>query len=279
MTNVNPNPLVSVLLPTYNRSQYLEQSITSILEQDYKNIEIIIIDDGSKDETELVVSKIKSSKIRYFKNNKNLGLQKTLNRGLQLATGTLIARLDDQDTWIDKSKVTKQVDIFRKNPETVLVGVGVEVVNLEGKLVKKFLLPETDREIRNVILSKNVFVHSGVMFSRDKALAAGGYDECPDLKHIEDFALWLKLGKLGKLYNLPIYGVRYVDDSSSITNQNIILQVKRSKTLIKRYRGLYPNYFRALLRQNTRALLYGYLNFLTEKPRQLTVLKYSNILK
>lgn len=253
-------PLVTVLIPTFNRAQYLEKTIKSVLNQDYEKIEILVIDDGSSDDTEFVVNKINNSKIKYFRNYKNLGLQKTLNKGLGLATGNLIARLDDQDVWIDKSKITKQVDVFNKDPETVLVGVGVEVVNLAGELVNKFLLPETDKEIRDVILGKNVFIHSGVMFSKEKALAAGGYAETVDLKHIEDFALWLSLGKLGRFYNLPIYGVCYVDDSSSITNQNIILQAKRSKVLIRKYKGLYPNYFQGLLRQNLRMLVYGYLN-------------------
>src|SRR3990167_10836604 len=103
------NSLVSVILPTYNRSEYLGRAIESVLNQNYNNFELIIIDDSSTDKTSEVILKYKDSRIRVVKNQENIGFVKSLNKGIKQANGKYIARLDDDDFWTSPDKLEKQV--------------------------------------------------------------------------------------------------------------------------------------------------------------------------
>lgn len=250
-------PLVSVLLPSYNRSKFIAQSVESVLNQTWENLELIIVDDGSSDNTEEVVSVIrdKDSRVVYLKNEKNLGLQKSLNKGLAFARGKYIARIDDQDRWIDVDKLSKQVNFLEDNIDYVLVGTGVVVEDLNGEEIFRFLNPERDSDIRQNLLLRNCFAHSSVVFDRESAVAFGGYDE--DV--LEDHRLWLQLGTVGKMFNLPDYSLLYVKDTASASHSSKAALMKKNLPMIKEYKSFYPRYTSALLRHYLRLLIYGYL--------------------
>lgn len=252
-------PLVSVVMPTYNRASYVAQSIKSVLQQSYTQIELIVVDDGSVDETEREVRAINDSRVTYIKNEENLGIQKTLNRGILAASGVYVARIDDQDEWIDTEKLAMQVAFLLAHPGHVLVGTGVEVVNEQGEKLMSYCLPETDEKIRKVILSKNIFIHPSVLFHKSAVEQVGLYSEESYMRHVEDGDLWLRLGMVGKLHNLQRISVRYVVDAGSISAQNRIEQMRKNITLITTYRHKYPGYVRARIRHAVRMLVYGYL--------------------
>src|SRR3989344_3196134 len=102
-------PGISVLLPTYNGGRFITKAIESVLKQSFGDFELIVIDDGSSDYTPKIVEEFarKDSRIIFVKNKENLGIQKTLNRGLSLAKGIYIARIDDDDEWADKNKLSE----------------------------------------------------------------------------------------------------------------------------------------------------------------------------
>ncbi|MCX6754457.1 MAG: glycosyltransferase family 2 protein [Candidatus Nomurabacteria bacterium] len=251
--------LVSIILPTYNGSGRIVDAVKSIISQSYDNWELLVVDDGSIDNTEFVIDNLvkDDKRIKYFKNKINLGIQKTLNRGLKEAKGEYIARIDDDDEWVDKDKLHKQVEFLNNNLDIVLVGTGVVVVNDNNNELFRYLLPGSDREIRNKILGKNCFVHSSVMFKKDAVLGFNGYDESKDTRHVEDYDLWLKLGTIGKFANLPIYAVKFTSREGSISSTNKIDQFKKDIKLIKNYKNKYPNYFGAIIRSYARLVVYG----------------------
>jgi glycosyltransferase involved in cell wall biosynthesis len=255
---------VSIILPTYNGSKWIERAIRSILAQSFSGFELFVIDDGSTDNTEKIVSelKIKDNRIIYLRNDQNLGIQKSLNRGLKEASGEYIARIDDDDEWIDQDKLKKQLEFLEANKNHVLVGTGVVMVNETGKELVRYLLPETDKQIRKQLLGKNCFVHSSVVFRKDVAIKLGGYDESPETKHVEDYDLWLKLGTVGKLANLPFHGVRFTLRPGNISSRNKLEQFKKDIKLTRKYKGEYPNYLSALVRGYLRLIFYGVFNFL-----------------
>lgn len=261
--------LVSIILPTYNGSNRIEKAINSILSQSYINWELLIIDDGSIDNIKEIVDNFTKNdlRIKYIKNEFNLGIQKTLNYGLRESKGEYIARIDDDDIWCDKEKLTKQVDFLNTNPECVLVGTGVIIVDKNNKELLRYLLPEHDKEIRNQILGKNCFVHSSVLFRKDIMIKVSGYDESSDMRHIEDYDLWLRLGLEGELANLSSYSVRFTLHDASISSQNKVKQYKNILSLVKRLRGKYPNYTQAFFRSLARLIIYG---FLVKLPLQLS---------
>jgi glycosyltransferase involved in cell wall biosynthesis len=240
-------PLVSILLPSYKNAPRLRRAIESILEQSFTDWELIIIDDGLDGDAAQIVegSKYKDPRILSIKNKKNLGIQKSLNFGLQKAQGEYIARIDDDDEWIDKEKLMKQVSFLEKNEDYVLVGTNANIVGKESRNLGVYNLPEKDMEIRKRILSKNCFIHSSILARKKSVLRMGGYDETLKVCHIEDYALWLKLGLLGKFANLDLVGVKIRIHPGSLTFQNRVIQSKNMFRLIRDYSRKYPNFILA----------------------------------
>jgi glycosyltransferase involved in cell wall biosynthesis len=128
-------PLVSVILPVYNAERYVKKAIESILMQDYSNIELILINDCSTDNSEHEIFKFQDERIRYVKNEKNLGLIKTLNKALLLCQGEFIARMDADDIAI-QSRIRKQLQFLLENKDFVLVGSNYRVFGDKEGIVK-----------------------------------------------------------------------------------------------------------------------------------------------
>jgi glycosyltransferase involved in cell wall biosynthesis len=256
------NPIISIILPTYNGGKYIRRAIDSIISQSFNSWELLVIDDGSSDDTESFIKEyIKiNSKIIYIKNEVNLGIQKTLNKGLREAKGEYIARIDDDDEWIDKDKLKKQVLFLDDNFDYVLVGTGVVVIDENNNELFRYLLPEKNEDIRNKILGKNCFIHSSVMFKKDIVLKVGGYDESQNTRHVEDYDLWLRMGILGKFANLPIYAVNFTQREGSLSSKNKIEQFKKDLILIKSYKINYPYYINSLFKGYLRFFLYKIYN-------------------
>ena len=102
MTDTSNKPLVSVILPTYNRARLVSRSINSVLKQTYNNFELIIIDDGSTDNTKQIINSFNDNRIVYLKHNHNKHASAARNTGIAKSKGELIAFLDDDDQWLPK---------------------------------------------------------------------------------------------------------------------------------------------------------------------------------
>jgi len=266
---------VSIILPTYNGAKFISGAIKSVSAQSYKDWELLVIDDGSTDKTAEIVEELskKDSRIKYFRNEKNLGIQKTLNKGLKLARGEYVARIDDDDRWVDVDKLKKQVEFLDKNPDYILVGMGVIVVNEDGDELFRFLNPQTDEDIRKKILSRNCFTHSSVMFRKEVAINLGGYSESEDVKHIEDYDLWLKFGRNGKMANLPMHAIHFIMRDKSISSKNKNIQLRRNIKIAKKYRKFYPNYFKASAKNYLRLFMYGVFKFIPFLKLKASILR------
>ncbi len=235
-------PRISIILPSYKDAPLLAKAMASVSAQDLSDWELIIVDDGltATARKNLHALAEKDPRIVVIENEKNLGIQKSLNRGLGQARGEFIARLDDDDVWIDTNKLSKQVSFLEQHPEHVLVGTNAAIVDEAGKTLGTYAMPKSDEAIRERILSKNCFLHPTIMARKSAVEKAGAYDETEETKHIEDYALWLKLGRIGKFANLPDSTTELTIHSQSMTAQNRITQVRRMKNIIWRYRNKYP---------------------------------------
>ncbi len=258
------NPEVSIILPTHNGARFVEGAIESVLRQTYKDWELIVIDDGSSDNTEEIVERCQGGddRIRLVKNPTNLGIQKTLNKGLRKARGKYIARIDDDDRWIDKYKLERQIEFLSKHPDYVLVGTGVIVVDERGRELFRFLNVAEDSNIRTTILSRNCFTHSSVVFRKDAVLERGGYDESEAVRHVEDYDLWLALGSRGKFSNLPRYGIAFTLRPDNISSRNKAKQFRKDIHVAHTWRHHYKNYPTAQLRNCARLILYGFFRMI-----------------
>ena len=202
-------PLVSVIMPTYNRAGLIGRAVHSVIRQTFRDWELIVIDDASTDDTLTVLYELqkKDSRIVVIHNAVNqCHVSKILNHGLAVARGVYIARIDDDDYWCSSDKLARQIAFLDAHLDYVLVGTGVIVVDGAGREQYRYLKHEHDSVIRAGALTSNPFTHSTVMYRRDAARAVYGYEK----PYAEDWMLWLKLGKIGKLHNLPYYMICYM---------------------------------------------------------------------
>jgi len=252
--------MISIIILTYNRAGFISEAIESALEQSFPDWELIVIDDASEDNTREIVEEyiVRDSRIKYFRNDEHLRISKSRNKALSLALGEYVAVLDSDDVWSDRDKLKKQYGFLEGNKDYVLIGGGVIVIDEYGKEIRRYFNRESDENIRGKILFQNQFAHSSVMFKRDAALKAGGYDE--NLNIGEDYDLWLKLGTLGKMANIKEYLLKYRAHGSNITLKRIEA-LKNNIAIIKKYKNRYPNYYMAYVRRALRLLIYRLIKF------------------
>jgi len=247
MENENQT-LVSILMPTFNRADRIGKAIESVMKQNFKNWELLIIDNESTDNTKEEVKACvkRDSRIKYFnvKKSPNPGIADYLNYGIGISIGEYIARLDDDDEWYDADKLDKQVSFLNENVDYVLVGGGAIVVDDEKKEIYRFYKRETDAEIRNKALYACPFVHSNVLFRKKVIQETGGYK---NIRFGEDWELWLRLGKMGKFYNFKEYFSLYLNSGQNFSINNQRFVGKTVLGLIKEYRNDYPNYRKAFI--------------------------------
>lgn len=190
--------LVSVIMPAYNCEKYVVEAINSVLAQTYKNWELLVLDDGSKDNTLQIIEEFsqKDSRIKALPNGKNMGVSATRNRGIELASGDWIAFLDSDDMW-EPLKLEKQFEVV-ENKSAEFLFTGSSYINEEGEPFRgMFEVPEkvTYKRLRN----QNVISCSSVLVKK-KYFENIKMEK--DEMH-EDYAVWLRILKLG----VTAYGV------------------------------------------------------------------------
>jgi len=191
-----PGPLVSIVMPVHNTAPYLQESVESMLSQDYANIEFILINDGSTDHSADVLAGFRDSRIRLYHNDGNKGLVYTLNRGLELANGTYIARMDGDDISLP-GRISRQVAYLESHPQAGVVAARVELVNEQGASIGNW---EDDArhiaatDIRRFLPLNNCIAHPSVMA---RAALLKGYGYRPEQSQAEDYDLWLRLAADG----------------------------------------------------------------------------------
>lgn len=247
-------PKISVVIVTYNRASYIGDAIDSVIHQSFLDWELIIINDASTDNTKLILKNYieNDPRIKYFENSNNTGISTSRNKALEIARGKYMAILDSDDIWADEKKLQKQYDFLEKNQEFALVGGAVITINADGQEVGRYKNPITDSIIRKVILLRNPFINSSVMFSRDVAIKCGGYE---NYTVGEDYDLFLKMGQLGMLSNLSDFLVKYRKHDSGITWSRRVLAAQDHLSIIAKFKNLYPNYLPALAKGYVRLFL------------------------
>lgn len=251
MDSIAQKPLVSINICTFNRANLIAKAIESALAQNYPNIEIVIGDDNSTDNTEEVVKDFinKNPNIFYYKNAGNLGITKNRNFGLQKSQGKYIAVLDSDDYWLDENKLTEQVEFLEQNPDYALVGTFTKVVDAEDKEIVTIKPETTDEAIRQKLLLQNQFIHSSVLFRKD---SLPRYNERYFIW--EDLAAWLDIGCNFKFSNIPKIYTAYKKHDANISQTRKIKGVVTLGEIIKDHKNNYPHSLKARLKNKLRLL-------------------------
>ena len=198
-------PLVSVAMPVYNSEKYIRKAIDSMLTQTCSDFELIIVNDGSSDRSKEIILSYTDQRIRYLENEKTLGIVKTRNRCVANSTGKYIAVLDNDDIALP-FRLEEQVKFLEGNEEYAVCGSFYGIIDGEGKLIGKKILPVTDKEIKTYLLFDNCFCNSSVMI-RSKLLKERLYADGMD--KIEDYYFLYTVSKFNKLTNLPVLTTYY----------------------------------------------------------------------
>lgn len=193
---------ISIIVCAYNEEKFIEQSIRSLLEQTYPEIEIIFVDDGSTDNTVSLVAGFEDKRIRIFHNEKNLGLAASRNKGLHFATGDYIGFFDGDDIAVG-NRYQIQVQFLDDNPEIGMVAGAVDFIDKDGRLVhnRNFYLPLKDKDIRGGMLFSNVLPAGGVLFRRELVDKYGIAND-PALRISQDYLFWIDMLQYSKVANL-----------------------------------------------------------------------------
>ena len=191
------SPKISVIMGINNCENTLEEAIDSIISQTYQNWELIMCDDGSSDQTCEVAQRYQRKfpdKIVLLRNKKNMGLNYTLNRCLEIARGEYIARMDGDDISLPE-RFEKELVFLEKNPQFALVSAEMEMFDESGVWGKTYAKPEP--QINDFCGRVPFFVHAAVMIRADVMREVGGYTVDPGLLRVEDCHLWFKIYAAG----------------------------------------------------------------------------------
>ncbi len=222
---MNHQHAISVLLPVYNGEKYLAEAIESVLKQTHSDFEFLIINDGSTDNTAQIISKHaeKDSRIRLIENEKNLGLVETLNKGLELAKGNYIARMDADDIC-HPERFQKQIHFMDNHPEVVICGTCFQCF---GASNTTHIYPTEHESIQARLLFGSCICHPSV-FLRTAFIREHNIKYLSETFPAEDYKIWVKSAKLGRLHNLPDILLHYREHDSQISTENIQWQKEQT---------------------------------------------------
>lgn len=203
------NPLVSVIMPVYNSSKFLVEAVESVINQTYKNWELIAVDDGSKDNSlEILKNYAKKHKnIKVFKNKKNLGVGKTANFALSKAKGKFIARFDSDD-YMPDYRLEKQVNYLINHKDTVVVGGQAELMDENSLKIGMKNFPLSNKSIYEGLFTFITIQQPSMMVNK-KLLPNGFVWYNDNAKTAEEVDLFFRLFKYGKFANLKSVLLRY----------------------------------------------------------------------
>lgn len=226
---MNSVPHITVLMPVYNAGRYLREAIDSILSQSFTNFEFLIINDGSSDNSEEIIKSYTDTRIRYIKNETNIKLIATLNKGIDLATGKYIARMDADDTS-ENTRLQVQYEYMEQNPDVALCGSWFKMFGDKNIVVKY----ESDH---NHIMAKMLyqchFCHPSVIM-RKQSVQSFAVKFDPFFIHAEDYDFFTRIGEKHKLANIQQVLLNYRTHAQSISQQNKQIQDEKSIVIKKR---------------------------------------------
>ncbi len=287
------NSLVSVIIPTYNRAYCIEKSLRSVLEQTYTNIEVIIVDDCSKDNTEEVINNISDERIVYIKNETNLGAAGSRNRGAKFAKGKFLAFNDSDDLWLNNKlqlqmnelEITDAKMIYSRLRRYAGKGVSVELIPSESDEKNQLC-----GDIYHLMLQKNVIGMPTVIIRKDLFDSLGGFNS--KMQVLEDYEFFLKVAKQVPISFIDEILVESIDYGDGINDAKIhaLKNVKAIALMANEFKndienGKIPNSFKCNLpyfiqnmaEDDMTKLEYEELVFVTRELKECVKILYNQI--
>lgn len=247
-------PEVSVIMSVYNGEKYLEEAIDSILNQTFNDFELVIVDDGSFDQTAAIIKNYKDPRIKYFY-QKNRGASHGRNRCIKESKGEYIACMDSDDISVPE-RIEKQVYFLEKHPDIGIVGSWATKITEDGESMLTMEMPQDDFSIRKLLKTDSPFFHSSVMFRRCLFNSCCNYPV--DFSQGEDWILWHQFSRKTIMANIEEALIKHRIHPATATNYTKN-EARKIKGIVHRYienRNIMPEdigFFRLLkCKQNTK---------------------------
>lgn len=214
-------PLVSIIMPVYNGSKHLRKAMESMLNQTYTNFEFIIINDGSSDDSESIIQSYKDDRIVYIKNPQNLKLIRTLNKGIERATGKYIVRMDCDDISLP-NRLERQVTFMEEHSEYGFCNGRAYEMSENGKILRESYPAVYPKSMKLISLFYAIIIHPSVIIQTE-ILKKNPYRDETNILHIEDYELWNRLQQQGySCYSMekPVLKYRWTAGNISSTQSS-----------------------------------------------------------
>lgn len=242
MTDENQDLLVSVVVPTYNRAEMIGDALESIYHQDYRPIEVVVVDDGSTDDTEKTVAAWKdrhcqdSFDLRYLR-QKNQGGNPARNYGISVAKGDFVAFLDSDDEWLSE-KLSEQISVFKANPNTGAVYCGVRHINAAtGEITEPAGRQYPSGKIFDQIIIRDVTSPtSAYMIRREVFERVGDFDVT--LQARQDWDMWIRIASKYRIDCVPKALVNYREHPGERTASDPTKEMKAYSRIMEKYQDL-----------------------------------------
>jgi len=201
-------------MSVYNGEKYLREAIDSILNQTFTDFEFLIVNDGSTDRTAEILRSYDDARIKIINNEENIGLTKSLNKGLGMARGEYIARMDADDVAIPE-RLEKEFEFMESHLDYAAVGTLIKILDKNSKVIGSVDKPTEDDQIREFLKKDNCIAHGSAMIRNVCLQDVGLYDE--SMEKAQDYDLWLRLSEKYKLFNIPEYLCMWRSHEDSIS--------------------------------------------------------------
>lgn len=221
---------VSILMPMYNSEKYIKESINSILNQEYKNFELIIVDDGSIDSSIEIVKEYNDSRIKLYENIENKGLPYTRNKLLSLATGEYIALLDSDDIAL-KNRIKAQVEFLEKNKNIDIVGSSAIIFG-KYKIEKASKVITGIDDIKCNLMFGNCMLNSTIMM-RKEFIEKNNLLYRKECIVCQDYSFFVDAALVGNIENMNISTIKYRTGHENITKKSKTKNIKLRKNILK----------------------------------------------
>lgn len=209
--------MVSVIIPTFNREKTIMHSVQSVLNQTYSDLEVIVVDDASEDNTKEIFAQIDDKRVKYVANIENKGVAEARNEGVRHAKGEYIAFQDSDDIW-KKDKLEKQMNVMSENVDCKFVYSAFNIIYREGKIAR---IPSLDKKIEELqgnifgyLLQRNTISTQTMLLTRELFEEMGGF--CSGLRALDDYDFALRVAKKYPIYYVDEELVDVFESSNSI---------------------------------------------------------------
>lgn len=265
---MNFNKKVTVLMPVYNAELYLKEAISSILNQTYRDFTFLIIDDGSLDDSYNIVKSFNDHRIILLKNEKNLGIVKTLNLGFDLIDSEYIVRMDSDDISYP-DRLRKQIKFMDAHKHIPVSGTSINLIDQHGKYIRTRKVEISSKSIRSKLLIENELMHPTLIlrksvFNENQFRYKSGYNG------IEDYELWTRMSQNYDFMNIKEVLLKYRLNEKGITGNFLINdKIEKNKLILQQH-------FDFLKIKYDDEMIYDYINFIY---RNYSDINFDNLLK